>query len=307
MANKTTKSSSKKAKTTKRAAKPATKPVSVVKSAAVTKAEKADAQPIKAPNKTDMNAKLKSLNLWLGLALVVLAVAAVAAAGDATTVPVTTQYLAKDALATEASASGDVFAAATRHLVDLPVSWMVAKFLLLGAAAYLLAATLWRAKYEAWLERGVNKLRWAGLGVAGGSAVTTAAALGGVSDVATLALIFGSVVLAAVSAAALELLGGTRRLRRLLGAGAIAALALPLVGFALNVFSALKYGSGLPVDMYFTYSLVALWAVAISFAAYFRMSGKGKWADTFYAEKAFAILTFAFLAVLAAQLIAETL
>src|SRR5262245_25928951 len=71
---------------------------------------------------------LRIWNLRLGLLLVALAVTVVLV-GSHTSEPVTVQYLAKDALASEA-AGHEVLATATRHLVDIRLSWVVAKFLL---------------------------------------------------------------------------------------------------------------------------------------------------------------------------------
>lgn len=250
---------------------------------------------------SDSKRSLRTWNLWLGAVLLVLAVAVVAAGGSSS-VPLTVQYLSKDALASEAAGGGTVLAPAIRHLTDVHVSWLVAAFLVITGLVFLLAATLWRKRYEAWLDRGVNKLRWAGLGLAGGVAVATVAMLGGVSDLATLLLIFGSVVLAGAFAAALELLGGGRRLQRLLAAGAMAGFALPWFGLVANVAGVLRYNGSLPTYLYYVCAVVTLWFVAIVLATYFRNRQLGKWADTFYTERAFMLLGFSAVVVLALQI-----
>lgn len=250
---------------------------------------------------TGDNRSLRLWNIRLGVALLLLA-GAVVLIGDSSTTPLTTQYLAKDALATEAAGGNEVFASATRHLADVRVSWLVAAFLTIASGMYLMAATVWRRRYEAWLDRGVNKLRWAGLGLAGGVAASATAMLGGVSDLATLLLVFGSVVLAGVFAAALELLGPGRRLRRLLATGAVSALALPWLGLALNIGGALKYNGAVPSYLYFVYAALTLWFVAFIMATYFRVLQRGKWADSMYAERAFMLLGFSAVLVLALQI-----
>jgi hypothetical protein len=262
---------------------------------------KAPSKHTASASKTATKHMLRLWNVRLGAVLLVRAVAVVVA-GDSSTVPVTTQYLAKDALATESAGGANVLAPATRHLMDVRVSWLIAKFLVIAAGMYLLAATIWRKRYEAWLDRGVNKLRWAGFGLAGGVAIAAIAMLGGMSDLATLLLIFGSVVLAGAFAAALELLGPDRRLGRLLAAGAVAGLVLPLFGFAANVVGVSAYNGSLPLRMYLLYAVVTVWFAAIALATHFRVKQRGRWADAVYAEKAFMLLGFAAAVVLASQI-----
>jgi hypothetical protein len=219
------------------------------------------------------------------------------------------QYLAKDALATEAAGkSGEVvLGPATRHLWDVNVSWLVAKFLLVFGVVLLLAATLLRARYEAWLGRGVNKLRWVGFGLGGGTVFTTVAMLSGVSDVSTLTLVCGSVVLAAVLAAAVELIGPGRRLRRLLGAGAILAVFMPWLILVRTAGSVPMYNGSLPGYMYFLYASLTLLVLAVGLALYLRSKERGKWADTFYTEKMFVMLTLAAAVLPALQIFAGAL
>ncbi|HEY5805984.1 MAG TPA: hypothetical protein VIS56_01190, partial [Candidatus Saccharimonadales bacterium] len=220
---------------------------------------------------------LSAWNLRLGLLLVAVAAAAVVAGGSKT-VQLTNQYLAKDTLASEA-AGHEVLAAATRHVADVRLSWIIAGFLLAFAVTYLLAATLWQKKYAAWLSRGVNKLRWAGFGVGGGIIVVTLAMLSGVSDISTLALVFGSVVLAGLLAASVELLGSGRRLRRLLAFGAILGVFLPWLISTANISGVVMYDGAVPAYLYYVYASATLLAVAVGLATYFRIKQRGKWAD----------------------------
>lgn len=303
----TAKASTKKAKTTKaKAAKPKVATARAATRTAKSAAPKAPpARILKAGEKKPPFDRFRKWNLWLGIVLVAEAVA-VLASGGPKAVELTTQYLAKDGLASEAAGSG-VFSAATRHLVDINISWIVAGFLVVFAAGFLLAATVWQKKYEAWLARGVNKLRWAMLGIGGGMAVATVALLSGATDVVVLLLISGIVALACAFAAALELLGPGRRLSRLLAAGAVTGLVLPWLFFAVTVAGALKYGGSVPPYLYFVYAVVTLWFVAIGLATHFRVTQKGKWADTSYTEKMFMGLGFGVATVLALQISAGAL
>jgi hypothetical protein len=226
--------------------------------------------------------------------------------GGSQTVPITAQYLANDALASEA-AGHQVLALATRHLADVPLSWVAAKALVIFAIVYLIAATVWRSKYEAWLDRGVNKLRWVGLGAGGGALAVTGAVLSGVSDIVYLALIFGAVFVAAMAGLAAELLGPDRRMRRLLvGSGLVAGI-LPWGVVIASLVGVCLYDGTLPTYLYYVYGSTFLLTVAVCMAGVFRLEQRGKWADTIYAERMFMILGFLAATVLAWQIFAGAL
>jgi hypothetical protein len=227
--------------------------------------------------------------------------------GNSHNIEITTQYLAKDALATEAAHGQTVWAAATRHLVDIRLSWVVAKSLLIFGMVFLLAATLLRNKYEAWLTGGVNKLRWLGLGLGGGVVVYTVADLSGVSDVSTLCLIYASVLLSALLAASIELLGAGRRLLRLLTAGALLDVFVPWLIFVRTVGAVPMWDGSLPAYMYYLYASLTLILVAIGLAAYLRVVKKGRWADSLYTERMFMGLMFVFAVLPAVQIFAGAL
>ena len=302
------KATTKKTKTTK--PKAAAKPKAVAASKAkVSATSKAPSQTTsKAPGKSKNGKLMAVLNDWnfrLGALLVLLA-AAVVVFGGSHTISITSQYLTKDSLASEA-AGRTVYGAATRHLVDVHLSWVVAKFLLIFAATYLLAATIWKKRYQAWLARGVNKLRWAGLGLGGGAVMVAVLMLSGITDVLTLTLTFGLIGLAGLLAASAELMGGERRLRRLLCAGAAVAVFLPWLVFVRSIGAVPMYGAKLPLYMYFLYAVVTLLLVAIGASAHMRNMKRGKWADTAYTEKMFMILAFLTAVLPALQIFAGAL
>ena len=258
-----------------------------------------------AEKKVDHKRSLRLWNLRLGTVLLLLAIAIIVFA-DSQSAPVTMQYLAKDELASEA-AGQDVLAPAIRHLWDVQISWLVAKFLAIFGVMYLLVATLLRKRYEAWLERGVNNLRWVGFGLGGGTAVVVVAMLSGISDVSTLTLMFGAVVLASILASAVELLGPGRKLRRLLGIGSLVAIFLPWIVLARHAVTVPLFDAALPMYLYYVYAVVTLFVVGIGLAVYLRVKQRGKWANTFYAERMFMLLGFLASVVLALQIFAGTL
>jgi hypothetical protein len=250
----------------------------------------------------------KTLRLWnIKLAALLVAEAvAIVLIGGAQTVPITTGYLAVDQLASQASGH-EVLAPAVRHLADVHLSWVVAKFLLIFALVYLLSATLLRARYEAWLERGINKLRWIGFGFGGGAIAVTVAMLSGISELSELVLIYVLSVLAGLSAMAVSLMGSDRRLRKLLVAMTFIA-AVPVVGVSLAVAPRVALFDGmLPSFVYYIYASGSLLLIAGVLASYFRLKMRGKWADTYYSERMFMFLGALMATVIAWQIFAGAL
>jgi hypothetical protein len=295
MTAKAAQSTTKKAKTTK------TKAAAASKTAKPSKAVSAP-KPIE---KAAPNSKLRAWNLRFGVVLLLEAIAVVVF-GTSRTVEVTMQYLARDLLAAEVS--GNVpYAAAVRHVADVQLSWIVAGFLAVFGLSMLLVATLWRKHYDNWLARGVNKLRWVGLGVGGGVAFVAVAMLSGITDSATLTLLFGSVALAGVFAEAIELLGSDRRLRRVLGFGAIVAVLLPCMVFVKASSAAAMYDGSIPVYLYFMYASLTLVVIATGLALYLRTKQRGKWVNTAYAESMFMGLGFVAATIIALQIFAGAL
>jgi len=254
----------------------------------------------------DVKRGLQVLSLRLGAILLVLAVAVVVA-GNSASVPLTTQYLAKDVLGTEAAGGSEVLATATRHLADINVSWIVAKFLVVFAALFLLLATVWRKHYEAWLDQGVNKLRWVGFGLGAGSMAVAVAMLSGISDLGYLLLIFASLAILGSLSTVVDLIGPGRRLRKYVIITALGAAALPAVAVGLTLAGALLYGGSLPPYMYFVYGSMLLFVTAFVLACILRLRRRGRWADTFFAERGFMLLGFAAAVVLALQIFAGAL
>jgi hypothetical protein len=247
---------------------------------------------------------LRKWNIRLAVLLAIQAVVIVVVGGSQT-VPITAQYLSVDQLASQA-AGHEVLAPAVRHLWDVQLSWIAAKMLLAFALVYLLAATVFRTRYEAWLERGVNKLRWIGFGFGGGLVAVAVAMLSGISELGTLVLIYGSSVAAGLSALAVELVG-PRRLRKLLVATAFVA-AVPVLGVLLsNAGRVMLFDGALPDFVYYVYACVVLLFAAGVLASYFRLKLRGKWADVVYTEQMFMFLGFLTASVVAWQIYAGAL
>jgi len=284
-------------KTSKKPAKPA--------QAAKTKTPAAAVKTAKPAAPKNAFAALRNWNIRIAAVLAAEAVAVVVAGGTQT-VPITTQYLSANALASEA-AGHQVLAVATRHLVDVRLSWVVAKFLLIFAVVYLLTGTLLRKRYEAGLNRGVSKFRWVGFGIGTGVMADAIAMLSGISDLGYLIMIFGSFVVLGGLATITELIGGGRKLRKFGIVTALFTVALPVLAIAFTALGVFKFGGDLPTFVYYIYTSMLLVTVAFVLACIFRLRQRGKWADTIYTEKMFMLLGLVAASILAWQIFAGAL
>jgi hypothetical protein len=252
--------------------------------------------------------RLRKMNLWLAVAFGLQAVAVVLFGGGKT-VPVTSQFLSVDTLASESNGH-QVLALATRHLFDVRLTVLAAIFLGLFALACLAIGTVARPLYEAQLQRGSNMARWIGFGLGASFIVVALAALAGVSDIATLMLMVALTVLGFSLAPLAEkfkrVRAGTVVPHALCGA-AVASAAAPWVFLAVSVVGALVWNGHNPVANYILYGtslvLFACWALA----SHFRVRDQGKWANVLYAEKMYMFLTLATGTVVAWQVFAGAL
>lgn len=242
----------------------------------------------KAEPKANRNNTLQKWNLRIGALLIIEAIA-ILLLGGAQTVPITTHYLATDTLASEASGH-QVLAVATRHIADVHLSWVVAKFLLIFGLLHILAGTVLRTRYDAWIAKGVNGLRWLALGAGGGVMTVAIAMLSGFTDIATLVLLFVSVFVAGSLGLVAELLGPDARIRRLLAGLAILGVALPWLVFATTALNVALFNGSLPTFVYYIYASMFLCFAGGLWAACLRMKKRGKWADATYTEKAFMVI-----------------
>lgn len=275
-----------------------------------TKTEKASLKT--APKKTTKSvlptAKLRMWNLRFA-ALLVLQAAAIVLLGRDVSAPVTGQYLTVDTLATEVNGR-QTLATASRHLFDLPMVWVVAAFLLLLAAVYVAAATFYRKRYEAGLERSVSETRWLGLGLSGAALLVAISLLSGITQASSLLMVAVFTLVGCALALATEVVARDnpkRRLVHLLCGVAAVSVIVPWVVLKLGVLGALLNDGTVPTYLYGIYASTVLFFVAGMLATHFRVYRKGRWADGYYAEGAFMALGFVAVSVVAWQIFAGAL
>jgi hypothetical protein len=254
--------------------------------------------------------RLKKWNAWLA-ALYLLQGLVIVTLAAKVTAPVTANYQAVDTLASEANGH-QVFALATRHLFDIQIAWVVAVFLIVMGVTHLLAASAFRPRFEAAVSRGVNELRWIGLGLAGGVMTVAIALLSGISQVSTLLLLFASVAAGSFLALGAEKAvannGGkkTRFAHALCSLAAVGVLLSWLI-FGGHLLGALIWDGTIPGYMYGLYACMALLLVALLLATHFRLKRQGRWADGVYTERGYMLLGFITASLLAWQIFAGVL
>ncbi|MGH7157686.1 MAG: hypothetical protein ACREGD_01215 [Candidatus Saccharimonadales bacterium] len=269
--------------------------------------KKTDKQkPVKADSRIEA---LRKWNLWMGLLLALQALAIIII-GTQRSYPVTTNYLAVDTLASEAS-GGQSLAVATRHLLDLPFAWVVGVVLLVFAAGYLLA--WWRRKwYEERLGLGLNDLRWLTFGVGGGLLFAVVGLLSGVYEVA---MLLALVAFMAAGCLGVMAAGIIRRqagdiatpVSHLVCSVGTACIAAPLVILAIVAGGAWLYGGTIPGFVQAIYAVVVLFVAAIGLVTHFRIVNRGRWADPVLVERAFMALGFLGVSLVAWQMFAGAL
>lgn len=221
--------------------------------------------------------------------------------------PISIHYLSSDRLASQVSGH-TVVSAATRHLYDLNLAYVVAVFFFISAIAHLLAATIYRSTYEADLRRQVNKARWIEYAFSAAVMMAAIAMLSGILDVAALTMVF-------VLTAVMSLLGWVMELHNQPGRNVnwssfrvgVLAGAAPWVAVLIYIIGALVFGGSIPAFIYLIY--ISLFVLFSSFAVnmYLQYKKRGRWSDYLYGERAYIVLSLVAKTALAWQIFFGTL
>jgi hypothetical protein len=218
------------------------------------------------------------------------------------TFPVTANYLTQDSLASQA-AGHPVLAAATRHLFDVNLAYLVVAFFFMSAIAHGLIATVYRKRYETDLSQGMNKARWIEYGISASTMIVAIALLTGVYDLGSLTMIFSLVLIMNLSGLMMEIHNQTTKKTNWLsyGIGCIAGI-IPWLVIAGYLASAHAYGSGkIPTFVYWIYGSMFILFASFAVNMYLQYKKTGKWADYLYGERVYMILSLVAKSLLAWQ------
>jgi hypothetical protein len=209
------------------------------------------------------------------------------------------------------------FDTATKHLVtaqrsiwDMPIGPMVAVFFFMSAIAHFSMAFPVRRRYEGWLARGQNPIRWVEYAFSSSVMIVVIAALAGVQEVGALIAIFGVNAAMILFGWSMEIANeGRDRLQWLHYIFGCIAGAVPwlVIGVTLLI-SATEPGSA-PIPGFVIAIFVTLFlffnVFAINMVLQYRKIGR--WRDYLYGERAYMLFSLVAKSLLAWQVFFGTL
>ncbi len=251
-----------------------------------------------------------SLRKWnLALAVVhALQGAAVLFLSTAKTFPVTASYTTVDPIGSEI-AGHTMLSTAIRNLFDVNLAYVIAAFFFMSALAHLVVATVGRRKYNYELDHGMNRFRWFEYAASASTMLVAIAMLVGITDVATLGMIFA--LSAGMNLLGLVMESHNQRdgkvnwqsfnVGTFLGLAAWAVVAWTLV--ASNV-----YGSGkIPTFVYWIFGSIFVMFSSFAVNMYLQYKNKGQWKNYLYGERMYMVLSLVAKTALAWQVFAGAL
>jgi ABC-type amino acid transport system permease subunit len=200
------------------------------------------------------------------------------------------------------------------ELFSMPLAWFIASFLAMSAIAHFLAGWPLRARYEAWLARGMNPLRWVEYAFSSTVMIVAIAYISFIQDVPALLAIAGCNVGMILFGWSMEAANEGRRDHpdwKHYVFGCIAGIA-PWLGIfsillAYGLQPDLPAGSGIPAFVYvIVLTLFATFNVfAITMVLQYRRVGR--WRDYLTGEKTYMVMSLVAKSLLAWQVFSGTL
>jgi len=206
---------------------------------------------------------------------------------------------------------------ATKHLVtaqrslwDLPLGPMVALFFFMSAFAHFTMAFPMRRRYEGWLARGQNPIRWVEYSFSSSVMIVVIAALSGVQEVGTLIAIFGANAAMILFGWSMEIANEGRERPQWLHYifGCIVGAVPWLVVFVTLLISATEPNSA-PIPGFVIAIFVTLFAFFNVFAINMVLQYRkvGRWRDYLHGERAYMLFSLVAKSLLAWQVFFGTL
>ena len=200
--------------------------------------------------------------------------------------------------------------AAQRHLWDLPVGPAVALFFLMSAIAHFSMAFAVRGRYEGWLARGQNPIRWVEYTFSSSVMIVVIATLAGIQEVGTLLAIFGANAAMILFGWSMETANEGRERPQWLHYifGCIVGAVPWVVIFVTLVISATEPNSA-PIPGFVIAIFVTLFVFFNVFAINMVLQYRkvGPWRDYLYGERAYMLFSLLAKSLLAWQVFFGTL
>ena len=200
------------------------------------------------------------------------------------------------------------------QLFSIPLAWFIASFLAMSAIAHAVAGWPLRARYESWLARGMNPLRWVEYAFSSTVMIVAIAYLSYITDVPALVAIAGCNVAMILFGWSMEAANEGRRDHpdwKHFIFGCIAGIA-PWIGIfsillAFGAQAGLPAGAGIPA---FVYVIVGTLFVSFNvFAVVMVLQYRriGRWRDYLVGEKTYMVMSLVAKSLLAWQVFSGTL
>lgn len=219
-------------------------------------------------------------------------------------VPITTNFLTEDKLASNA-AGESIFVQGSTLLYDLNLAYLLAGALLVFGLYHLLVSTVMRVKYKDYLNKGFNPARWIAYGLGLGMIVLAVSFLAGVQDLASLGAIFGLVVLANLGRMQAEKNQSQKALQTCRGYKlSLKAGTINLFILVVYVWAAGVYGGGLETYVYFVVVTAVLAFALTNFILRSRLKNRGRFNDYNYTEWAYMVSSLIATSAIAWQIFA---
>ena len=198
-------------------------------------------------------------------------------------------------------------------LFSIPLAYVIASFFLMSAIAHASAGWLLRGRYEAFLARGMNPLRWVEYSFSSTVMIVAIAYLSYITDFPALVAIAGANVAMILFGWSMEAANEGRATvdwkHYIFGciAGIVPWLAIFSVLWAYSAQEGLPADAGIPAFVYVIIAslFVAFNIFAITMVLQYRKVGR--WRDYLYGEKTYMILSLVAKSLLAWQVWSGTL
>lgn len=246
-------------------------------------------------------AGLRRFNLVMAFLHFVQGVAMVALSADRL-FPVSVSYLTFDTRL-------NTLVPASTTIANVSLTWTIATFLFLSAFAHVSIATWYRSRYEADLEKGINRARWWEYTFSASIMLVVIAFLFGIYDLAALLMLFALGSGMNLMGLVMEVYNQGKEKPNWLGFNIGCFLGIiPWVAMAIY-FVAAEVNSSMGVPNF-------VWAIFFSLFVFFNLFAinmwlqykkVGKWSNYLYGERAYVWLSLVAKSLLAWQVFAGTL
>jgi hypothetical protein len=200
------------------------------------------------------------------------------------------------------------------ELFSMPLAWFIASFFAMSAIAHLVAGWPLRARYEAWLARGMNPLRWVEYAFSSTVMIVAIAWLSFIQDVPALVAIAGCNIAMILFGWSMEAANEGRHDRpdwKHYIFGCIAGLA-PWIGIfsillAYGAQADLPAGAGIPAFVYVIVVSLFLSFNVFAITMFLQFRRLGRWRDYLAGEKTYMVMSLVAKSLLGWQVFSGTL